>query len=88
MTVTNKKGEREVRFEAQLGLVRIPACPACGAANPRALAACPACGQGAPNLTDHQLVKAEVTAEVPPLARLLFWFAARLKDLAKFIERR
>jgi hypothetical protein len=87
MTV-GKRLQGEVYFEPSLELVRIPACPACGAANPRALDACEACGSLAPPRTDYRKVRPVLTADAFPWhARALLWVAAQLMRFAKWLQR-
>jgi hypothetical protein len=75
-------------FEPSLELVRIPACPACGAANPRALDACESCGAAAPPKTDYRKVRPVLTAGAFPWpARALLWAAGQLMRFANWLQR-
>jgi hypothetical protein len=75
-------------YEPSLSLVKIPRCPACGAANPRGFEYCPACHVKAPAQTDHQDVEAAFGAGAfPTHARFLLWIGDALRRLAIWLQR-
>ena len=77
-------------FKPSLSIVRIPACPACGGANPQGLAHCPDCGRTAPEKTDHAEVADNVIPvrrqNVPFTAWVCLWLGAKLRNLARRLE--
>lgn len=75
-------------FEADMSAYKIPRCPKCHAANPRALASCPSCGESAPVTTDYQFVEAVTPQLVPWHARLLLAIGAWLRRLHDTLSRR
>jgi ribosomal protein L40E len=85
---TGKRVQAVGHFEPSLELVRIPACPSCGAANPRGADACESCGAMAPPKTDYRKVRPVLTAGAFPWhARALLWIAAQLMRLGKWLQR-
>lgn len=77
------------RFEAETSMYKIPRCPKCQSANPRALASCPACGEPAPVTTDFQRVESAVTDDlVPWYAAIILAVAMWLRNLHRNLSRR
>jgi hypothetical protein len=73
------------RFEPSLAAVKIPRCPICGAANPKAETHCPVCREPAPPVGETQIecsIATNLDGFVPWHARVLLWIGAQLKRLA------
>lgn len=88
MKDVGKRLTASVRIVPSLELVRIPACPDCGAPNPKGSDVCPACGAGAPMKTDHRKITPVLTAGAFPWhARVLLRIADTLMRFAEWLQR-
>ena len=73
------------RFEPSLEAVKIPRCPSCGAANPKAERTCTGCGAPAETTAELRVVRAalnDTTGLFPWHARVLLTIGVCLKRLA------
>lgn len=83
-----KRVQAEGYYEPSLSLYRIPACPSCGAANPKDLNECPQCGAPAPDRTDFRTVKPVLYGSLFPwYARALLWLGGVLLRFARRLQR-
>jgi len=73
------------RFEPSLEAVKIPGCPSCRVANPKAERSCPGCGAPGETTAELRVVRAaltDTTGLFPWHARVLLAIGAWLKRLA------
>jgi predicted amidophosphoribosyltransferase len=71
------------RFEPSLEAVKIPRCPSCGAANPKAECVCPGCGAPAETSVEVRVARAALT----DMARLFPWHARVLLTIGAWLKR-
>lgn len=75
-------------FEPDVGVVFIPRCPACHAANPHAEDNCPVCGAEAPMARRQPVLSSAAVLNrlFPWHGRVLLAIGAALTRLAKWVE--